>query len=106
MKFIKSILKKIDISGSPFNFKYKSKERYSTSFGGLFLLIFSVLALTFGIYYFIPFYKRQNVNIIYYTMNIPKTEIINLKDSQAAFSIGFDCDDESELKVDDVLKLE
>ena len=39
-------------------------------------------------------------------MNIPKTEIINLKDSQAAFSIGFDCDDETELKVDDVLKLE
>ena len=92
--------------GSPFSFKYKSQDRYSTSFGGLFLLIFLIIGLTFGIYYFIPFAKRKNVNIIYYTMNIPKTEKIRLKDSQAAFSIGFDCDDNTDIKVDDILKLD
>ena len=106
MKCIKKILKKLDIFGSPFNFKYKSQDRYATSFGGLFLLIFSIISLIFGIYYFIPFVKRKNVNIIYYTMNIPKTEKIKLKDSQAAFSIGFDCDDKTDIKVDDILKLD
>ena len=106
MKGIKNILKKIDIFGSPFNFKYKSKDRYSTSFGGLFIVIFFIIALTFGIYYFIPFYKRKNLSIIYYTMNIAKTEKIRLKDSQAAFYIGLDCDDKTEIKVADILKLE
>ena len=106
MKGIKNILKKIDIFGSPFNFKYKSKDRYSTSFGGLFIVIFFIIALTFGIYYFIPFYKRKNLSIIYYTMNIAKTEKIRLKDSQAAFCIGFNCDDKTEIKVADILKLE
>ena len=106
MKCIKRFLKKLDIFGSPFSFKYKSQDKYSTSFGGLFLLIFSIVSITFGIYYFIPFAKRKNVNIIYYTMNIPKTEKIKLKDSQAAFSIGFDCDDKTDIKVDDILKLD
>ena len=106
MKCIKRLLRKMDIFGSPFSFKYKSQDRYSTSFGGLFLLIFLIIGLTFGIYYFIPFAKRKNVNIIYYTMNIPKTEKIRLKDSQAAFSIGFDCDDNTDIKVNDILKLD
>ena len=106
MKCIKRLLRKMDIFGSPFSFKYKSQDRYSTSFGGLFLLIFSLISIIFGIYYFIPFAKRKNVNIIYYTMNIPKTEKIRLKDSQAAFSIGFDCDDDTDIKVDDILKLD
>ena len=106
MKCIKRFLKKLDIFGSPINFKYKSQDRYSTSFGGLFLLIFSLISIIFGIYYFIPFFKRKNMSIIYYTMNIPKTEKIKLKDSQAAFSIGFDCDDDTDIKVDDILKLD
>jgi len=106
MKCIKRFLKKLDIFGSPINFKYKSQDRYSTSFGGLFLLIFSLISIIFGIYYFIPFFKRKNMSIIYYTMNIPKTEKIKLKDSQAAFSIGFDCDDKTDIKVDDILKLD
>ena len=46
------------------------------------------------------------MNIIYYTINIPKTEKIKLKDSQAAFSIGFDCDDKTDIKVDNILKLD
>ena len=106
MKCIKRFLKKLDIFGSPINFKYKSQDRYSTSFGGLFLLIFSLISIIFGIYYFIPFFKRKNMSIIYYTMNIPKTEKIRLKDSKAAFSIGFDCDDDTDIKVDDILKLD
>ena len=106
MKCIKKFLKKLDIFGSPINFKYKSQDRYSTSFGGLFLLIFSLISIIFGIYYFIPFFKRKNMSIIYYTMNIPKTEKIRLKDSKAAFSIGFDCDDDTDIKVDDILKLD
>ena len=106
MKTIKYLLRKIDIFGVPFNFKYKTKDKYSTPFGGFFLLLFSVLAIAFTIYYFLPFFNRKNLSIIYYTMNIPKTEQIRLKDSQAAFTIGFECEDKTELKAKDVFKLE
>ena len=106
MKTIKEFLRKIDIFGTPFNFKYKTRDRYSTPFGGFMLFLFVILALTFGIYYLIPFIKRKNLSIIYYTMNIPQTERIRLKDSKAAFAIGLDCDDKTELKAHDVFNLE
>lgn len=108
MKPLKDFLRKIDIFGAPFNFKYKTKDKYSTPFGGFFLLLFGGLALGFGIYYFLPFFNRKNLSIIYYTMNIPDTESIRLKDSHAAFAIGFDCEDndKTNLKVADVFNLE
>jgi len=106
MKVFKDILRKIDIFGVPFNFKYKTKDKYSTPFGGFILLLFSILALTFGIYYLIPFLNRKNLSIIYYTMNIPKTERIRLKDSKAAFAIGYDCQERTGIKASDIFNLE
>ena len=106
MKSFKEFLRKIDIFGVPFNFKYKARDRYSTPFGGFMLLLFIALTLTFGIYCLKPFINRKNLSIIYYTMNIPQTERIRLKDSNAAFSIGLECDDKTELKAQDVFALE
>ena len=39
-------------------------------------------------------------------MNIPETETIKFKDSQAAFAIGLDCDAKGRFKAEDVFKLE
>ena len=44
MKTIKDFLKKIDVFGSTFNFKYKSKDKYSTYIGGLFVFLFLILS--------------------------------------------------------------
>ena len=106
MKDIKKFLKKLDLFGVNLNFKYQANDTYTTALGGLFILIFGGVALGFGIYYFIPFIKRKNVNIIYYTMNIPKTEQIRLKDSKAAFSIGFECDEKNDFKVTNIFDIE
>ena len=106
MKSIKLFLRKIDIFGILLTFKYKKEDKYSTALGGLVIILFSILALTFGIYYFIPFYNRQNLSIIYYTMNIPKTEKIRHKDSDAAFGIGLDCESNGRFKVEQLVKLE
>ena len=106
MKSIKKFLRTIDIFGIPLTFRYKKNDKYSTSLGGLTIIIFIILAIAFGVYYFIPFVKRQNLSIIYYTMNIPKTEQIKFKDSKAAFAIGFDCQKNGRLKVEDVFKLD
>ena len=106
MKSLRTLLRKIDIFGVPLNFKYKKEEKFSTALGGLIIIAFCIIALVFGIFYFIPFYKRQNLSIIYYTMNIPETETIKFKDSQAAFAIGLDCDAKGRFKAEDVFKLE
>ena len=108
MKVIKDFLKKIDVFGITFNFKYKSKDKYSTYIGGIFVLSFSILACYMGIYYFIPFYNRKNLTILYYTMNLPYTESVILKDANVAFAIGLNCEENEGQKItkDDVFNFE
>ena len=106
MKSLRLLLRKLDIFGVPLNFKYKKEDKFSTSFGGLIIIAFCAVALTFGIYYFIPFYNRQHLNIIYYTMNIPETETIKFNDSQSTFAIGLNCEANGRFKAEDVFKLE
>ena len=105
MKGIKKFLKKLDIFGVNLNFKYKADDTYTTALGGLVILLFCGVALGFGIYYFIPFINRKNLNIIYYTMNIPKTEPIDLEASNAAFSIGFQCDESDKYSAEDIFEI-
>ena len=88
------------------NFKYQANDTYTTSLGGLFILIFGLVALSFGIYNFIPFIKRKNLNIIYYTMNIAKTEEIKFKDSKALFNIGFHCEEKGGFRVRNIFDLD
>ena len=106
MKSFRNFLRRIDIFGVPFNFRYKTKDKYSTPCGGFLFLLFVILALTFGIYYLIPFINRKNLSIIYYTMNIPETEVIKLKDSQAAFAIGLDCENKTAQDPYEIFNLE
>jgi len=106
MKDIKKFLKKLDLFGVNLNFKYQANDTYTTALGGLFILIFGLLALSFGIYNFIPFIKRKNLNIIYYTMNIAKTEQIKFKESKALFNIGFQCDEEKGFNVRNIFELD
>ena len=104
MKNIKKFLKKIDIFGVPFLFKYKNKEKYRTSLGGLFFSIYCVLVLFIVIYYFIPFINRKNFSTIYYSMNLGKTEQVILQESKAAFAVGLSCDvDDDGTKAEDLL---
>ena len=73
MESIKKFLRNIDLSGLPFSFKYKSKEKYTTSLGGFMITIFFIVALYYVIYYFIEFINKKNFTIIYYTTNIAQT---------------------------------
>ena len=92
MRTIKSFLRKIDLFGVYYNFRYKSREKYQTPFGGLFILIFIILVCFIGIYYFIPFINRKNYTIVYYTMNLAATEQVSLFSSESNFAVGLDCE--------------
>ena len=91
MKSVRSFLKKLDVFGMPYSFKYKNDEKYNSATGGFALILFAILVIAFEIYYFIPFYNRKNLSIIYYSMNMPSTDEIKLYKSKANFAIGLDC---------------
>ena len=106
MKTIKKFLRKLDLSGLPFTFKYKSKEKYSTSLGGFILILFSLLVLYFGIFYLVEFINKKNFTTIYYTANMAQTEIIKLQKSKVAVGFGLDCQNNGKYKAQDLFKLE
>ena len=106
IKTIKRILKKFDVFGVNFSFKYKGEEKYQTSIGGLFFIAFCVVVAVVGIYYFIPFIHRKNFSIVYYSMNLQGAEEINFHNSKASFAVGFACSiDEDGTTVNDILNL-
>ena len=106
MKRIKNIFRRFDFFGVPFSFRYQSEDKYSTSLSGFFFTAFCIFAVVVGIYYFIPFFNRKNFSIVYYSMNLPYTEDINLRESKAAFGIGLKCDDVGDgTKAEDILNL-
>ena len=91
MKLVKKFFEFIDYFHVPISFRYKNDDSYSTFIGGLFTLIFFILVSGFGIYYAIPFCNRKNYSLFYYTINLNKTEEINLEESKASLAFGFEC---------------
>ena len=92
MSAIKNFFTMVDIFGVNYNFRYKDKEKYQTALGGFIVILFAVAAITMAIYYFIPFINRKNYTIVYYTMNLAKTEEVDLFGSQSNFAVGLICE--------------
>ena len=106
MKTIKKLIKKFDLFGVPFSFRYQNEDKYSTSLGGLFSIAFCIVVVVFGFYYCIPFFNRKNFSIVYYSMNLPNTEQIKFRDAKSAFAIGLDCEEsEDGTKAESILNL-
>ena len=107
MSAIKSFFTMIDIFGVNYNFRYKDKEKYQTALGGFIVILFAILAITMAIYYFIPFVNRKNYTIVYYTMNLAKTEEVDLFASESNFAVGLICEKNKneKKKIDELLDL-
>ena len=106
MKNLKKFLRSIDLFGVPLTFRYKSKDKYSTSLGGFTMVIFCILVIFLVFYYFNRFINKGNFTTIYYTVNIQKTDKIKLIESKSVFTLGLDCGSKGRFKADDVLQLE
>ena len=91
MKSLRDFLRKFDLFGVSFTFKYKSKEKYTTGLGGIITILFIILFIFIGIYNFIPFYNKKNFTTIYYTLKLAETERVFFDKSKVAFSIGLNC---------------
>ena len=108
MNAIKKFLTMIDIFGINFTFRYKNKERYQTTIGGLIVLLYCIAVVVMVIYYFIPFINRKNYTVVYYTMNLAKTEEVSLFSGGSNFAVGFQCENNKAEKasINDLLNLE
>ena len=97
MRTIKRILRTLDFFGESFTFRYQDEDKLSSILGGLICLIFYIIAISYFIYNFIPFCKRENFSLQYYTMNLDNTEEVKLSEPPTAFAIGLDDGDKNQL---------
>ena len=59
MEAVKKFLRKMDFFGVNFAFKFNQKETYTTSLGGLFMVIFFIIGIVLGISNIFFFYKSS-----------------------------------------------
>ena len=92
MESILNFFRILDSFGVVYNFRYRDRKKYQTAMGGFFFILFLILVFVLSILSFIPFVKRKNYTIVYYTMNLAETEEVNIFDSQSNFAIGLSCE--------------
>ena len=102
-KFFSHNFKKFDKFDIPISFRHKKEDTYTTWIGGLFTVLLVGCALVFFIIYIIPFIKKKNYSLDYYTINLKKTQKINFGESKAALAIGFEYN--KKYNIDDLLEL-
>ena len=75
--------------------------------GGFINFVIVGFALGFCIVYFIPFVKKKNYNLYYYTINLSQTEQFNLVKSQSSIALGFECSygNYPDLSIEDLVEL-
>ena len=97
-KKIKCFLKKINLFGISFSFKYNSEEEYKSAYGGIVTVIFFLLWTLSFIINSIPFVKNYNYTLDYYTMNSKKSDAITIKLNEFStdFAFGLKCEDDND----------
>ena len=90
----REFLNMMDFSAVSLSFRYKSDKEFSTYFAGIIFLLFFIISIAYFIIHLIPFFKKEDFTLQYYTMNLDSTEDIKLKESKLAFAVGLTCPDE------------
>ena len=82
------VLRTFDVFGESFTFRYYDEDKLASKLGGVVFIVFMLIAILYSIYNFIPFVKRENFTLQYYTMNLNNTEAIQLAEAPTALAIG------------------
>ena len=89
MKMIKRILRMSDFFGESFTFRYKDEDKLSSILGGIICIVFLIITIVYFFYNLIPFAKKENFSLQYYTMNLNNSKGVKLSESPTAFAFGF-----------------
>ena len=89
-KTFKGFLRKFDILGESFTFRYKDEENHSTELGGIVCIVFYIFIFSYCVVNFIPFYEKKNFTLRYYSINLVDTQNISflINNSSTAFAFG------------------
>ena len=87
-KQLRGFLRSKDVFGDSFTFQYKEEGSQSTPLGGFICIIFVAISALYLMVNFIPFIKKENFDLQYYTMNLEDTEDIKLSEEPIAFGFG------------------
>ena len=95
LKTIKKYLRMFDFFGESFTFSYKNEDKHSSALSGIICISFYIFAFAYIVVNFIPFCKRKNFSLQYYSINSNDTEDINLAAKPIAFGFGITNDNKT-----------
>ena len=81
------LIKYFDFFGTNFNLRYKGYKRYKSFTGGIIFILFMIAIIIFSLISLISFFKRYNMTIIYYDMQISPTD--NISFHNYSYGVGF-----------------
>lgn len=93
---VTKFLKENDYFAIPISFRYKEEDKYSTLLGGIMTVLFALTYITFGIFYFIPFIKKEDFTLYSNTINLPYADSVLLDSYNSFFEVGLQCGNETE----------
>ena len=105
LDFIKSFLRKIDYFGVHFTFQYQSKEKFHSVTGGLIFFFFLLLSTIYTMITISNLIQRKNKTVIYYKMEIPKTDTINFDNYTLTNAFGVVCNGKDEGREDEFFSI-
>ena len=99
--------KAIDLFSTPLNFTYKKDVKYSTRIGGIVTFIYILLILTYLIFEFVYFVKRDKYDLVYLAENMDSTDVLNFKQSKNdfAYRLEYKNNSNSSLTCEDLLDI-
>ena len=92
MESILNFFRVLDTFAPPISFRFRERKKYESAFAGFFIIPYLIFVIIFSILSFIPFVKRKNYTIVYYTMNLAATEEVNIFEHESNFAVGLSCD--------------
>ena len=103
---MRKILRNFDFFGESFTFRYKNEGKHSTELGGIMCIIFYVIAITYFIYNFVPFYRKENFTLQFYSMKLNETEKIHLTQYPTYFAFALTTNNKIDDNIKDLLTIE
>ena len=87
-KKIKNIIKKIDLLGTFISFRIEQEREYKSLIGGVFTILYIIIAIIYIIYMAIPFIKRKDINFTFSNKIVSFGPFVNLTKSNFNFAFG------------------
>ena len=95
---IKNFLRENDCFAVSFSFRYKREDKFSTWQGGIITFIIVLLYIFFGVFYLVPFIRKENYTLFYNTINLQNADSIMLNIGRSKLAVRLECGNDEQEK--------